>query len=71
MSLNVIFLSLLRNDVNPDSKIVSKCANPDDFCQIYLEIMEIVTKTWNLVKLYQKYLEMWTKTDKIVWNSSP
>ncbi len=38
---------------------------------VNLEIMEIVTKTWNLVKLYQKYLEMWSKTVKIFWNSSP
>ncbi len=32
--------------------------------------MEIVTKTWNLVKLHQKYMEM-CKTVKIFWNSSP
>ena len=47
---------------NPDSKIVSKCGNPDNFCKIFLEIMKIVTKPWNLLKLYQKYLEMWSKT---------
>ncbi len=48
--------SLLQNlPGNPDSKIVSKCGNPGDFSKIYLEIVEIVTKTWNLVTLYQKY----------------
>ncbi len=56
---------------NPDCKILSMCGNPDDFCKIYLEVVEIVTKTWNLVKFYQKYLEMWSKTVTMFWNSSP
>ena len=30
----------------------------------------IVTKTWNLVKLNEKYMAMWSKTDTIFWNSS-
>ncbi len=64
--------SLLQNlPGNPDIKIVSKCGNPDNFCNIYLEIMEVVTTTWNLVILYQKYLEMWSKIVKKFWNSSP
>ncbi len=64
--------SLLQNlPGNPDSKIVSKCGNWDHFCKIYLEIREIVIKFWNLVRFYQKYMEMWSKTVKIFWNSSP
>ena len=42
--------------------MLSMCGNPAaKFCQsveiqtIYLEIMEIMTKSWNLVKIYQKY----------------
>ena len=60
---------------NPDSKIVSKCGNPNDFCKSYLEIMDIVTKTWNLVTLYQTYLDMWSKNFlefqslKLLWKS--
>ncbi len=33
---------------------LSMCGHPDDFCQIYLEIMEVVSKNWKLVKLYIK-----------------
>ncbi len=47
---------------NPVRKIMSKSGNPDDFRKIYLEIMAIVMTTRNLVKLHQKYLEMWSKT---------
>ena len=50
---------------NPDSKIVST-GNPDNFCKIYCEIMEVVT--WST---FIKYLEMWSKTVKIFGNSSP
>ncbi len=71
--------NLLQNlPGNPDCKIVSKCGNPDDFCKIYLEIMEFVTKIWvwlNFIKNIWKWCLKLTKFSGIpetttkAWNS--
>ena len=56
------------------------CGNPDAFCKIYLEVVEIVTKTWNVGKFYQNIWKCGLKrskfsgmpvleTTKKVWNS--
>ena len=76
--------SLLQNfSGNPDSKIVSKSGNPDAFCKMYLEIMEIVTQTWigiwsnfikNILKCSLKLLKFsgipGLENTKKVWNSN-